>query len=181
MSLCIVSCFMHAYDRSLVITNITLTAPCLISINSSLHDLIESEYYMLIPMQHTNVLEIFNSFYINFQSSSYANYHAWRQRVLNFPQKFRTPLALWHPRGVTSIADKALTSVTPRQSADLLDSEKMRMWARTLLDLLSFCARPCGLDFPFIQPKLLGPQQISCLALLSFLPGKKLPITTEPE
>ncbi len=47
MFLCIVYCFMHAYDRSLV--NITLTESCLVSINSSLDDLIESEYYMLIP------------------------------------------------------------------------------------------------------------------------------------
>ncbi len=43
----IVYCFMHAYDRSLV--NITLTVSCLVSINSSLDALIESEYYMLIP------------------------------------------------------------------------------------------------------------------------------------
>ncbi len=44
---------MHAYDRSLI--NITLAVPCLVSINSSSDDLIESEHYMLIPMQHISV------------------------------------------------------------------------------------------------------------------------------
>ncbi len=84
---------MHAYDRSLV--NITLTVSCLVSIKSSLDDLIESEYYMLIPMQHISVLRIFNSLYIDFQSSSYANYHAWRQRIVKLSlQKFRAPLAI---------------------------------------------------------------------------------------
>ncbi len=112
MFLCTVSCFMHAYDRTLVNSNSLIR--CLVSINSSSGDLIESVYYMSIPMQHISVLGIFNSLYINFQSSSYANDHAWRQRVINFPSK-------------SSIADKALTSVTPRQSADLFDSEKMRM------------------------------------------------------
>ncbi len=68
---------MHAYDRSLV--NITSLIPCLVSINSSSGDLIESVYYMLIPMQHISVLRIFISLYINIQSSSYVNYHAWRQ------------------------------------------------------------------------------------------------------
>ncbi len=54
---------MHAYDRSLV--NITLTVPCLVSINLSLDNLIESEYYMLIFMQHISVLRIFSSLCIN--------------------------------------------------------------------------------------------------------------------
>ncbi len=54
---------MHAYDRSVV--NITLTVSCLVSINSSLDDLIESEYYMWIPMPHISVLRIFSSFCIN--------------------------------------------------------------------------------------------------------------------
>ncbi len=74
MFLCIVSCFMHAYDRTLV--NINSLIPCLVCINSSSDDLIENVYYMLKPMQHTNVLGIFNSLYITFQSSLYANYHA---------------------------------------------------------------------------------------------------------
>ncbi len=39
---------MHAHDRSPV--NITSLIPCLVSINSSLDDLIESVYYMLIPI-----------------------------------------------------------------------------------------------------------------------------------
>ncbi len=85
MFFCVVYCFMHAYDRSLV--NITSLMPCLVSINSSPDDLIESVYYTLIPMQHISVLRIFNSLYMNIQSSSYANYHAWRQRVVNFPSK----------------------------------------------------------------------------------------------
>ncbi len=63
MFLCIVHCFIHAYDRSLV--NITLAASCLVSINSSSDDLIESEYYMLIPMQHISVLRILSSLCIN--------------------------------------------------------------------------------------------------------------------
>ncbi len=63
MFLCIVYCFMHAYDRSLI--NITLAVPCLVSINSSSDDLIESEHYMLIPMQHISVLRIFSSLCIN--------------------------------------------------------------------------------------------------------------------
>ncbi len=53
---------MHAYDRSLV--NITSLIPCLVSINWSSDDLIESEYYMipmLIPMQYI----IFSSLCIN--------------------------------------------------------------------------------------------------------------------
>ncbi len=54
---------MHAYDRSLV--KITSLIPCLVSINSSSDDLIESEYYMLIPMQHISVLKIFSSLCIN--------------------------------------------------------------------------------------------------------------------
>ncbi len=61
--LCIVYCFMHAYDRSLI--NITLAVPCLVSINSSSDDLIESEHYMLIPMQHISVPRIFSSLCIN--------------------------------------------------------------------------------------------------------------------
>ncbi len=32
-----------------------------------------------------------------------------------------------------------------------------------------------------IQPRILESQQIAFLALFTFLPGKKLPITTEPE
>ncbi len=55
---------MLAYDRSLV--NITSVIPCLVSINSSSDDLIESVYYMLIPMQHVSVLRIFTSLYLNF-------------------------------------------------------------------------------------------------------------------
>ncbi len=51
MFLCIVHCFMHVYDKSLV--NITLLIPYLVSINLSSDDLIESVYYMLIPMQYT--------------------------------------------------------------------------------------------------------------------------------
>ncbi len=47
---------MHAYDRSLV--NITTFIPCSVSIYSSSDDLIESEYNMLIPMQHISVLRI---------------------------------------------------------------------------------------------------------------------------
>ncbi len=62
MVLCIVYCFMHAYDRSLV--NVTSPIPCLVSMNLSLDDLIESVYYMLIPIQHINVLRIFSSFCI---------------------------------------------------------------------------------------------------------------------
>ncbi len=64
---------MHAYDRSLV--NITSLIPCLVSINSSSGDLIESEYYMLIPMQHISVLRIFSSLCINPSRITYANYH----------------------------------------------------------------------------------------------------------
>ncbi len=45
-------------------------------------------------------------------------------------QKFKIPLSIWNPRGVTSIADKALTSVMPMQPAVLLDPKRMRrMWA----------------------------------------------------
>ncbi len=50
---------MHAFDRSLV--NITSLIPCLVSINWSSDDLIESEYYMLISMQYI----IFSSLCIN--------------------------------------------------------------------------------------------------------------------
>ncbi len=50
---------MHAYDRSPV--NITSLIPCLVSINWSSDDLIEGEYYMLIPMQYI----IFSSLCIN--------------------------------------------------------------------------------------------------------------------
>ncbi len=64
MFLCIVYCFMHAYDRTLV--NITSLIPHLVSINSPSDDLIESVYYMLIPMQHISVLRIFTSLYTNF-------------------------------------------------------------------------------------------------------------------
>ncbi len=73
---------MHVYERTLV--NINSLILCLVSINSSSDDLIESVYYISIPMQHLIVLRIFNSLYINVLSSSYVNYHAWRQRVVNF-------------------------------------------------------------------------------------------------
>ncbi len=77
MFLCIVYYFMHAYEISLV--NITSLIPCLVSINSYLDDLIESEYYMLIPMQHISVLRIFSSLCINPRQITYANYHVQRQ------------------------------------------------------------------------------------------------------
>ncbi len=77
MFLCIVSCFVHAYDRTLV--NINSLIQCLVSINLSSDDLIENVYYMLIPMQHIYVLIIYNSLYINFKEL--------RQRVVNFPSK----------------------------------------------------------------------------------------------
>ncbi len=87
---CTVYCFMHAYDRSLV--NITSFIPCLFSINSSLDDLIESVYYMLIPMQHISVIRIFTSLYIDIQSSYNVNYHALRQRVIKPPCISKLPL-----------------------------------------------------------------------------------------
>ncbi len=43
--------------------HVTLPMPCLVSMNSSSDDLIESGYYMLIPMQHISVLRIFSSFF----------------------------------------------------------------------------------------------------------------------
>ncbi len=64
MLLCIVYCFMHACDRSLV--NITSLIPCLVSTSLSSDDLIESVYYILIPMQHISVLRIFTSLYVKF-------------------------------------------------------------------------------------------------------------------
>ncbi len=64
----------YCVHRTLI--NINSLIRCLVSINSSSDDLIESVYYISIPMQHISVLRIFNSLYINFQSSSYANYHA---------------------------------------------------------------------------------------------------------
>ncbi len=67
MFFCVVYSFTHVYDRSLA--NITSLIPCLVSINSSSDDLIESVYYMLIPMQHISIQRIFNGLYINFQSS----------------------------------------------------------------------------------------------------------------
>ncbi len=84
---------MHAHDRSPV--NITSLIPCLFSINSSSDDLIESVYYMLIPMQHVSVLRIISSLCINPRRITYANYHVQRQRVEKLSlQKFKTPLAL---------------------------------------------------------------------------------------
>ncbi len=84
---------MHAYERSLV--NITSLIPCLVSIKSSLDYLIESVYYMLIPMQHISVLRIFSSLCINLRRITYANYHVQRQRVVKLSlQRFKTPLAL---------------------------------------------------------------------------------------
>ncbi len=71
--------------------------PCSVSINLSMGDLIESEYYMLIPMQHISVLRIFTILFINIQSSSYANYHARRQRAVNFPSKSERPPWLFDP------------------------------------------------------------------------------------
>ncbi len=85
MFLCIVSCFMHSYDRTLV--NFNSLIQCLVSINSSSDDLIQSVYYISTPIQHISGLKIFNNLYINFQSSLYANYHAWRQRVIKYPSK----------------------------------------------------------------------------------------------
>ncbi len=38
------------------LVHVTLTIPCLVSMNLSLDDLIESVYYMFIPMQHFSVL-----------------------------------------------------------------------------------------------------------------------------
>ncbi len=59
----------------------------LVSMNSSSDDLIESGYYMLIPMQHISVLRIFSNFCINPSRITYAKYHGLRQRVVNFPSK----------------------------------------------------------------------------------------------
>ncbi len=86
---------MHAYDRSLV--NITSLIPCLVSINSSSDDLIESVYYMFIPMQHISVLRTFSSLCINPRLITYANYHVQRQRVINFPPKVQDTIGSLTP------------------------------------------------------------------------------------
>ncbi len=49
------------------IIHVTLPMPCLVSMNSSSDDLIESVYYMLIPVQHISVLRRFSSFCIKTQ------------------------------------------------------------------------------------------------------------------
>ncbi len=93
MFLFIVYCLMHAYDRSLV--NITSLIPCLVSINSSSDDLIESVCYMLIHMQHISVLRIFTSLGVNFWYSYIYKVPCLdtKSRKLSL-QMFRTPLAL---------------------------------------------------------------------------------------
>lgn len=182
---CLLYCipFYACYDRSLV--NITSPISCLVSMNSSLDDLTESAYYMLIPMQHINVLRIFTSFCINTQSNYICKIPCLetKSRKLSL-QKWKSPLALWPPRGVTSIGFKrphfsdppcfflvsslvshplsifwllgpragATASGRPQhnQSAVLLNPKRMRrMWAPQ--QPFKFCARPCGLDFPFNQ------------------------------
>ncbi len=86
---------MHAYDRSLV--KITSPIPCLVSVNSSSDDLIESVYYMFIPMQHISVLRIFSSFASTPNRITYAKYHALIQRVINFPSKSASHHWLFDP------------------------------------------------------------------------------------
>ncbi len=98
MVLHIVYCFMHAYDRSLV--NVNSPIPCLVSMNSSSDDLIESVYYMFIPMQHISVLRIFSSFCINTQSNYICKIPC--SKTKSHKQKCKSPLTLWPLRGVTS-------------------------------------------------------------------------------
>ncbi len=52
-----------------LLVHITLPMPCLVSMNSSSDDLIDSLYYMLIHGQHISVLRIVSNFCINTQSN----------------------------------------------------------------------------------------------------------------
>ncbi len=83
---------MHAYDRSLV--NITLAVPCLVSINSSSDDLIESEHYMLIPNATISVLRIFSSLCINPGELPMQLPCSETKSLKNFPPKIQDSIAI---------------------------------------------------------------------------------------
>ncbi len=85
------------------LVHVTLPIQCLVSMNLSSDDLIESVCYLFIPMQHISVLRIFSSFCINIQSSYICKLPCseTKSRKLSL-QKCKSSLALWPPRGVTS-------------------------------------------------------------------------------
>ncbi len=85
------------------LVHVTLPVPCLVSMNSSLDDLIESVYYMFIPMQNISVIRIFSCLCINIQSSYICKLPCpeTKSHTLSL-QMCKSPLALWPPRGVTS-------------------------------------------------------------------------------
>ncbi len=103
---CILSFVLYTVLCMLMIepfVHVTSPIPCLVSINSSLDDLIESVYYMLIPMQPISVLRIFSSFCINTQSNYICKIPCSKTKSHKLSlQKCKSPLALWPPRGVTS-------------------------------------------------------------------------------
>ncbi len=103
---CILSFVLYTVLCMLMIeplVHVTLSVPCLVSMNSSSDDLIESVYYMFIPMQHISVLRIFTSLCINIQSSYICKLPCSETKSCKLSlQKCKSPLALWPPRGVTS-------------------------------------------------------------------------------
>ncbi len=98
---CIVYCFMHTYDRTTRSRNLTCTMFGLYEF--VLDDLIESVYYMFIPMQNISVIRIFSCLCINIQSSYICKLPCSETKSHKLSlQKCKSPLALWPPRGVTS-------------------------------------------------------------------------------